>query len=484
MSEKTSSNIDFNKYTIPQLKTILKDNGLPVSGTKPNLVNRLEDSKISPSKMNESISNLGPKISNNKTRKANKYSPEDKDSVEELLATLNEENDNKSSLADEKESPSADKKDTTLTVDLNVEPISSSCGLSADGSTSKKEKSSSERKNTDNNAFELVVALMPFYHNKTVSELISLDHSEISQYVNVPATEYANYMNDLKTRNPNTVKKYMDTLRRKVQSEFPDETITRTDLEGKNLKTNELKDLNTGKDKKEAKADVYFHLKKGETKRIIGMSVKQTKDCTKTNFSVEKMIFEITNDKQIRENLSELRKKVIIDAGLQGEAKQLNIKRPDLTKKELKTLKDKIRAKLNSLFSPKLNPGNLYWIALKRAVDERVQELAEKIVKNLFPSDLGYPLYEFDGIDFERLDVPKDTKITMKSSARYATKKSGDDRDAAKLFYQLKVDSKKYRIEIRFKGDIWASSPQFLTHETNSPTSASGGGKTRKLRKT
>ena len=487
MSEKTSSNIDFNKYTIPQLKTILKDNGLPVSGSKPNLVNRLEDSKISPSKMNESISNLGPKISNNKTRKANKYSPEEKDSVEELLATLNEENDNKSSLADEKESPSADKKDTTLTVDLNVEPISSSCGLSgkADGSTSKKQgkKSKSGRKNTDNNAFELVVALMPFYHDKTVSELTSLDHSEISQYVNVPATEYANYMKDLETRNPNDVKKYMDTLRRKVQIEFPDETITRTDLEGKNLKTNELKDLNTGKDKKEAKADVYFHLKKGEKKRIIGLSVKQTKDCTKTNFSVEKMIFEITNDKQIRKDLSELRKKVIIDAGLQGEAKQLNIKRPDLTKEELETLKDGIRVKLNRLFSPKANPNNPYWIALKSAINERIQGLAEEIVKNLFPSDLGYPLYEFDGIDFVRLDVSNDTKITMKPSARYSTKKSGDDRDAAKLFYQLKVDSKKYRIEIRFKGDIWASSPQFLTHETNSPDSGLAGGKTRKLRR-
>ena len=72
----------------------------------------------------------------------------------------------------------------------------------------------------------------------------------------------------------------------------------------------------------------------------------------------------------------------------------------------------------------------------------------------------------------------------MKPSARYSTKKSGDDRDAAKLFYQLKVDSKKYRIEIRFKGDIWASSPQFLTHETNSPDSGLAGGKTRKLRKT
>ena len=101
----------------------------------------------------------------------------------------------------------------------------------------------------------------------------------------------------------------------------------------------------------------------------------------------------------------------------------------------------------------------------------------------MFPSDLGYPLYEYDGIDFVRLDVSNDTKITMKPSTRYTMTQSGEDRDAAKLFYQLTVGNKKYRIEIRFKGNIWASSPQFLTHETNSPDSGLAGGKTRKLRR-
>lgn len=479
---------------------------------------------------------MSKRTTEKRTRKPNKkYSSEEWESAGELLATLDEENEKISSSANEKESSSANekesssanekvsssanekespmvlslakpeptkrkrgtrkKKDTTLTVELDVEPIESSCGLpgKADGSTRKKKdkKSKSGRKNTDNNAFELVVALMPFYHDKTVSELTSLDHSEISRYVNVPAGEYANYMKDLETRTPNVVKNYMDTLHRKVQSEFPDETITGTDLEGKNLKTNELKDLNTGKDKKQAKADVYFRLEKGSNKRIIGLSVKQTKDCTKTNFSVEKMLYEITNDKQIRKDLSDLRKKVIIDNGLLGEARQLNAKRPDLTAKELETLKDGIRAKLNRLFSPKANPNNPYWIALKSAINERIQGLAEEIVKNLFPSDLGYPLYEFDGIDFVRLDISNDTKITMKPSTRYTMTQSGEDRDAAKLFYQLTVDNKKYRIEIRFKGNIWASSPQFLTHETNSPdsyssTSSSGstGSKTKKKRKT
>ena len=50
-------------------------------------------------------------------------------------------------------------------------------------------------------------------------------------------------------------------------------------------------------------------------------------------------------------------------------------------------------------------------------------------------------------------------------------------------FYQLKVEGKKYRVEIRFKGDIWSSSSQFQAHYTDSPDSGLAGGKTRKLRR-
>ena len=37
-------------------------------------------------------------------------------------------------------------------------------------------------------------------------------------------------------------------------------------------------------------------------------------------------------------------------------------------------------------------------------------------------------------------------------------------RKAAKMFYKLVVNDKKYRIEIRFKGDAWSSSAQFQIH--------------------
>ena len=35
------------------------------------------------------------------------------------------------------------------------------------------------------------------------------------------------------------------------------------------------------------------------------------------------------------------------------------------------------------------------------------QEIATRIVRNLFPRNLGYELYEFDGSDFDRLDYDK-----------------------------------------------------------------------------
>ena len=53
MSEKTSPppNRNFKRYKVSELKTILRDNGLPISGNKGNLVDRLENSKISPSRI-------------------------------------------------------------------------------------------------------------------------------------------------------------------------------------------------------------------------------------------------------------------------------------------------------------------------------------------------------------------------------------------------------------------------------------------------
>ena len=57
----------------------------------------------------------------------------------------------------------------------------------------------------------------------------------------------------------------------------------------------------------------------------------------------------------------------------------------------------------------------------------------------------------FDSISFE---LHEPYKYTKKNKLR----------NAAKLFYQFIYDDKKYRVEVRWKGDIYNSSPQFCIH--------------------
>ena len=46
----------------------------------------------------------------------------------------------------------------------------------------------------------------------------------------------------------------------------------------------------------------------------------------------------------------------------------------------------------------------------------------------------------------------------------YYYKKSGEKRDATKLFYRLTCRDKIYRVEVRWKGNLYVS-PQFQIHE-------------------
>ena len=46
----------------------------------------------------------------------------------------------------------------------------------------------------------------------------------------------------------------------------------------------------------------------------------------------------------------------------------------------------------------------------------------------------------------------------------YYLKKSGVERKVAKLFYRLTVGEKIYRVEVRWKGDIYNAAPQFQIH--------------------
>ena len=75
-------------------------------------------------------------------------------------------------------------------------------------------------------------------------------------------------------------------------------------------------------------------------------------------------------------------------------------------------------------------------------------------------------MYEFDGKNFYKLNENVDlSDVKFAECADYYLTKAGKERETAKLFYKLLVGKKKYRVEIRWKGNVYNASPQFQIHD-------------------
>jgi hypothetical protein len=303
------------------------------------------------------------------------------------------------------------------------------------------------RKDVENNGFELIFALCACDSSITNQKDI-LDASFAkynSKLLGCSESEFEKYKKDVESRKPNVVGKYITNFKTGFAGVINKE-VKHVYLEGKTLTTQKLKDLNKGFDTKKAKADVYVETED----EIIGFSIKQDTSCTKTNFSVEKMLGELISDATLKKNfkkeIADKRKEVLTAHGINN-----------------KNLKEN-RDKANELFYDSLERTNLYWNALKEHLDNNIDAIKNELVNNLFPTDLPYKLYEFDGSTFEKLDVSSNDKVEFGEHERYYHDDKGKRRKAAKMFYKLVVNGKKYRVEIRFKGNAWSGAPQFQTH--------------------
>ena len=85
----------------------------------------------------------------------------------------------------------------------------------------------------------------------------------------------------------------------------------------------------------------------------------------------------------------------------------------------------------------------------------------------MFCFNIHYDIYEYNGINFSKINNNNCSKITLEEYLPYYLTKNGKERAAAKLFYRLKVDDKIYKVELRWKGNVFNSSPQFQIHETS-----------------
>lgn len=315
-------------------------------------------------------------------------------------------------------------KDMTTTSEANdvAKIFASEAKISVEDTTTETPKKC--RKDVENNGFELIFALCAC--DSSIVNQSDIMNATFANYngklMGCSESEFDKYKKDVETRKVKVVDKYISNFKSTFSNVVSDE-VKHVYLEGKTLTTQKLKDLNKGFDTKKAKSDVYVETEK----EIIGFSIKQDKSCTKTNFSVEKMLGELISDALLKKNfkkeIADKRKEVLKANGIDN-----------------KNLKDN-RDKANEIFYDSLERTNLYWNALKEHIDNNIDAIKNELVNNLFPTDLPYKLYEFDGSTFEKLDVSSDDKTEFYEHEKYYHDDKGNRRKAAKMFYKL-VDRK------------------------------------------
>lgn len=298
-----------------------------------------------------------------------------------------------------------------------------------------------KRQSVEHNGMELLFAILLKYPEvNDAQSLWLLFDNETALANNIlfnTSQDVKPYIKDVQTKK-HLVDDFISNFRKNTDLSPPLSAIEKVYLSGKINKHAEIDTINQCLDKKEAKADVYVKLLSGE---FIGFSVKQSKKATKSNYSVQKMFGTETDNK-----LSETRHKYLNENGI-----------VDFQKSQ--------RKQVNELFYPK-NINNPYWSEVKNLIKENNKSISTKIVSYLHCINVPYCMYEFDGETMYKLSntVNLDSVVFDEHMPYYYDSK-GNLRDAAKLFYRLEVEGKKYRVEVRWKGDVYNASPQFQLHE-------------------
>ena len=285
------------------------------------------------------------------------------------------------------------------------------------------------RKTVEHNAFEWVAACVLKKRNAKPS-----DYKSIPIQYN-QTTDLMSYQEDLNRRSLRQVSRYSEQFVKEL-SLYPElnaENIQKVCLTGKYACVPEIVQLNKGEDKLEAKGDVYALLNDGTW---VGISVKQDKKATKSNYSVHAM-FSHTDSL----HLTHIKKQYLAEHGYLSFQKSQ-------------------RNEVNRLFYQ----DNPYWSALRMGIQHYNSYIKTFLYDKLFASSLKYPLYEFDSRTLTLL-TKEMSVVTLEEHEPYYYTNSGKRRNAAKLFYQLCINEKQYRVEIRWKGNLFTTSPQFLIHE-------------------
>ncbi len=284
------------------------------------------------------------------------------------------------------------------------------------------------RKTVEHNAFEWVVGCV------LKQRLVKYRPFDQTLILNKSGDKEL-YLEDLKNRPSKRVNHYQKQLVKELElyPQFHPDNIEHVYVAGKHCTIPDILQLNEGVNALDAKADVYALLKDGSW---VGFSVKQDTKATKSNYSVHSM-FSPTDSL----HLTQLKKRFLASHGFHS-----------FQKTE--------RNKVNQLFYT----DNPYWSAIREGIQLHNTSIRTFLYDKLYSSSLHYPLYEFDSKKLTLL-TKEMSVVSFEEHVPYYFTKNGKRRNAAKLFYRLSINEKHYRVEIRWKGDIFSCSPQFQIHE-------------------
>ena len=304
-----------------------------------------------------------------------------------------------------------------------------------------------KRKSVEYNGMELVAALMLKYNDfNNFSELKERIASIVKDNTTYESAIIFNCTGDLKKYADDIVSKESITSKfivnlKESLNNFPifvPENIKIVYISGKINKHQKIQALNAKINNLEAKSDIYVEFNDGT---IVGFSIKQSKWATKTNYSVQK-ILGVEEDKM----LTDIKKQYLKNNG---------IIRFDKLERE----------KANKLFYFQ-NKENEYWNELKKMIEIHKMKIISLLVQSLFCSNVMYDVYEFNCEEIVKLNQTIDvSEVLFDEHLPYYYSKMGSVRETAKLFYRLSIGKKIFRVEIRWKGNIYNASPQFQLHE-------------------
>jgi hypothetical protein len=293
------------------------------------------------------------------------------------------------------------------------------------------------RASTECNGCELLVGIL--LDQEKINDSTSL-YRCITEYIletkikfNTP-DEKSEYFYNLLNLNTKLIDSYIQNFRKNCTISLDDIDVIY--ISGKKNYHPEIEELNKGIDGKSIKSDVYIKLKNNT---FIGISVKQCNNATKSNYSVQSFF----KNEELDNELSAIKLKYLQENGF------------------TKFDKDQ-RKSVNKLFYG----DNPYFNRIKEEILIHEEFIGKDLCDLLHSSKIThYPVYEFDGKSMYKVNSECQEMISFKEHLPYYMKKNNERRNTAKLFYQLIIGSKCYRVEIRWKGNVFDASPQYQIHE-------------------